>query len=143
MLASGAAASIADRTHCLAGSCGLTFELSGRRRQDARARAEKMYTVPQAGPWWPAVGAPLERKVRPQCLHEPNATWQGPWRLPGFLAPERETASWMQAEVGEAHVTTCVVAGACAAATRLPNKLTIKNWATATALENTFDTAPD
>ena len=38
---------------------------------------------------------------------------------------------------------TCGVAGASAAATRLPNKLTIKNWATATALENTFDTAPD
>ena len=25
-----------------------------------------MYRVPQAGPWWPAVGAPLERGVRPQ-----------------------------------------------------------------------------
>jgi hypothetical protein len=25
-----------------------------------------MYTVPQAGPWWPAVGAPLERGVRHQ-----------------------------------------------------------------------------
>ena len=23
-----------------------------------------MYRVPQAGPWWPAVGAPLERGVR-------------------------------------------------------------------------------
>ena len=42
----------------------LTFELSGRRRQDARARAEKMYRVPQAGRWWSAVGAPLERGVR-------------------------------------------------------------------------------
>ena len=48
--------------------CGLTFELSGRQRQDARARTEKMYRVPQAGPWWPAVGAPLERGVRPQWL---------------------------------------------------------------------------
>jgi hypothetical protein len=44
----------------------LTFELSGRRRQDAGARAVKMYGVPQAGPWWTAVGAPLERGVRPQ-----------------------------------------------------------------------------
>jgi hypothetical protein len=43
----------------------LTFELNGHQRQDARARTEKMYTVPQAGPWWPAVGAPLERGVRP------------------------------------------------------------------------------
>jgi len=46
--------------------CALTFELSGRRRQGARARTGKMYRVPQAGPWWPAVGAPLERGVRPQ-----------------------------------------------------------------------------
>ena len=43
---------------------GLTFELSGRQRQDARARAGEMYRVSQAGPWWPAVGAPLERGVR-------------------------------------------------------------------------------
>jgi hypothetical protein len=51
---------------------GLTFELSGRQRQDARARTGKMYRVPQAGPWWPAVGAPLERGVRPPC-----AVWTG------------------------------------------------------------------
>ena len=44
----------------------LTFELRGRQRQDARARAEKMYTVPRPGPWRPAVGAPLERGVRHQ-----------------------------------------------------------------------------
>ena len=47
--------------------CSLTFELSGHLRQAARARAEKMYRVPQTGPWWPAVGAPLERMVRPRC----------------------------------------------------------------------------
>ena len=40
------------------------MELSGRRRYDARARAEKMDGVPQPGPWWHAVGAPLERLVR-------------------------------------------------------------------------------
>jgi hypothetical protein len=45
---------------------GLTFELSGRQRQAARARPQIMYSVPVAGPWWPAVGAPLERGVRPQ-----------------------------------------------------------------------------
>ena len=45
--------------------CGLTLELSGRRRYDARARAEKLDGVPQTGPWWHAVGAPLERLVRP------------------------------------------------------------------------------
>ena len=44
---------------------GLTFELSGRQRQDASARAVKMYSVPPTGRWWPAVGAPLERRVRP------------------------------------------------------------------------------
>jgi hypothetical protein len=43
----------------------LTFELSGRRRQDARPGAVKMYGVPPARAWWPAVGAPLERGVRP------------------------------------------------------------------------------
>ena len=49
-------------------SClGPTFELRGLQRQDALARTEKMYRVPQAGPWWPAVGAPLERGVRPHC----------------------------------------------------------------------------
>ena len=44
----------------------LTFELSGRQRQDASARTAKMYRVPPAGRWWPAAGAPLERGVRPQ-----------------------------------------------------------------------------
>ena len=42
----------------------LTFELSGRRRQDARPGPVKMYRVPPARDWWPAVGAPLERGVR-------------------------------------------------------------------------------
>ena len=46
----------------------LTFELSGRRRQDARARPVKMYRVPPAGRWWSAVGAPLERGVRHQWI---------------------------------------------------------------------------
>jgi hypothetical protein len=52
--------------HGFAFVCGLTFELSGRQRQDARARTQTMYSVPAAGPWWPAVGAPLERGVRPR-----------------------------------------------------------------------------
>ena len=42
----------------------LTFELSGRQRQDASARTVKMYRVPPDRAWWPAVGAPLERVVR-------------------------------------------------------------------------------
>jgi hypothetical protein len=44
---------------------GLTFELRGRQRQDARPGRRKMYTVPCGRAWWPAVGAPLERGVRP------------------------------------------------------------------------------
>ena len=61
----------------------LTLELSGRRRYDARARAEKMDEVPQPGPWWHAVGAPLERLVRPHRAWAwpsrsalPAAVWQ-------------------------------------------------------------------
>ena len=42
---------------------GLTFELSGRQRQDARPGLAKMYRVPPGRAWWPAVGAPLERGV--------------------------------------------------------------------------------
>ena len=45
----------------------LTFELSGRRRLDARPGLAKMYRVPPGRAWWPAVGAPLERGVRPHC----------------------------------------------------------------------------
>ena len=47
---------------------GLTFELSGRQRQDARPGLAKMYRVPPARARWPAVGAPLERGVRPHSL---------------------------------------------------------------------------
>ncbi len=49
----------------------ITFELRRTQRWDARARTGRMYRVPQAGPWWPAVGARLERGVRhhsePSC----------------------------------------------------------------------------
>ena len=48
---------------------GLTFELSGRRRQDARPGLAKMYRVPPDRAWRPAVGAPLERGVRRQNYH--------------------------------------------------------------------------
>jgi hypothetical protein len=48
-------------------SCRLTFELNGRQRQGARPGLAKMYRVPPARAWWPAVGAPLERGVRPHC----------------------------------------------------------------------------
>jgi hypothetical protein len=43
---------------------GLTFELTGRQRQDARPGLAKMYRVPPGRAWWPAVGSPVERGVR-------------------------------------------------------------------------------
>jgi hypothetical protein len=68
---------------------GLTFELSGRQRQDARARLAKMYCVPPTGPWWPAVGAPLERGVRHQFARQADRVafaWEP------FCFPLRATA---------------------------------------------------
>ena len=50
----------------------LTFELTGRRRQDAKPGLAKMYRVPPDRAWWPAVAAPVERGVRPHC--EPAET---------------------------------------------------------------------
>jgi hypothetical protein len=49
------------------GICGLTFELTGRRRQATRPGPVKMDGGPQVRAWWPAVGAPVERRVRRQC----------------------------------------------------------------------------
>jgi hypothetical protein len=56
--------------------CGLTFELSGRRRQDARPGLAKMYRVPPDRAWRPAVGAPLERGVRHRCSQAKH--WRSP-----------------------------------------------------------------
>ncbi len=42
-----------------------TFELTGPRRRDALVRTERMHSVLQAGPRWPAVAGPVERGVRP------------------------------------------------------------------------------
>ena len=64
---------------------GLTFELSGRRRQDARPGLEKMYRVPPDRAWWPAVGAPLERGVRRQCQLAGKAT-EATYKI-GFVIP--------------------------------------------------------
>ena len=47
------------------GFLGLTLEVRRDRRQDARARQQKMYAVPAGGPWWPAAGPLLDRRVRP------------------------------------------------------------------------------
>ena len=59
-------------TKCCPQSC-LTFELSGRQRQDARPGMAKMYSVPPDRAWWPAVGAPLERRVRQHWLDAEGA----------------------------------------------------------------------
>ena len=48
--------------------CRLTFELSGRQRQDARPGLAKMYSVPPDRAWWRAVAAPVERGVRPHLV---------------------------------------------------------------------------
>jgi hypothetical protein len=46
--------------------CGLTFELTGPRRQAPEARAEMMHHVPQLGLTALAVAGPVERVVRPR-----------------------------------------------------------------------------
>ncbi len=50
---------------CMSEIGGLTFELRRTQRWDARPGMTKMYRVPAARAWWPAVGARLERGVRP------------------------------------------------------------------------------
>jgi hypothetical protein len=45
---------------------GLTLEVSGPQRHDARPRPQKMYSVPVAGAWWHAAVGPLDRPVRPR-----------------------------------------------------------------------------
>jgi hypothetical protein len=52
--------------------CGLTFELTGPLRQGGLARMQKMYRVPAAGPSWPAVAGPVERRVRPHPWVQPE-----------------------------------------------------------------------
>ena len=73
------------------GLCSLTFELSGRERQDASARAVRMYRVPPAGRWWPAVGAPLERGVRHQLAPR------------GRVAPSPFTVCWVVDAIVQRH----------------------------------------
>jgi hypothetical protein len=46
----------------------FNVEITGRQRQDARHGLAKMYGVPPDRAWWPAVGAPLERGVRPHWV---------------------------------------------------------------------------
>ena len=69
--------------------CGLTFELRGRQRWDARPGLVKMYRVPPDRAWWPAVGAPFERGVRHQCARQVN---QSVFSCIGFCFPLCTTA---------------------------------------------------
>ena len=71
---------------------GLTFELSGRQRQDAKPGLAKMYRVPPDRAWWPAVGAPLERGVRRQSRRH-SAEKIGLAVLISRQAPVRQRAS--------------------------------------------------
>ena len=68
----------------------LTFELSGRQRQDARPGLAKMYRVPPDRAWWPAVGAPLERGVR---HHSADAATAGCTRSHWFPCRSWKTAT--------------------------------------------------
>src|SRR5215207_7318247 len=43
--------------------CRLTFEVRRDQRQDAKPGLVKMYRVPPARAWWPAVGPRLERRL--------------------------------------------------------------------------------
>ena len=62
---------------------GLTFELRRGRRQAARPRPQRMYTVPVAGALWLAVGPRLERRVRPRSRRARHCIFFGaPPRLP-------------------------------------------------------------
>ena len=74
----------------------LTFEVSWRQRQDARPEPQKMYTVPVARAWWPAVGAQLDRGVR-RHLALPVLCCSD--ELPKALAPDNNSAvlGWFDA----------------------------------------------
>jgi hypothetical protein len=66
----------------------VTFELTGHRRWDARPGLAKMYRVPPDRAWWPAVGAPVERGVRP---HRAVAHVLAPQ---GHVLPLQELHNW-------------------------------------------------
>ena len=74
----------------------ITFEVSWRQRQDARPEPQKMYTVPVARAWWPAVGAQLDRGVR-RHLALPVLCCSD--ELPKALAPDNNSAvlGWFDA----------------------------------------------
>jgi hypothetical protein len=92
---SGCLAHAERRTSCCPATdlpiCCLTCELSGRQRQDARPGPVKMYRVPPARAWWPAVGAPLERGVRHQCA--PRARRVAFWMRTILLPAQRHRKS--------------------------------------------------
>ena len=65
--------------------CCLTFEVSGRRRQDARpVRCSINHSSARA--WWPAGGAPLDRGVRPHSCYAPA-------ELHSVVLPRRQQSS--------------------------------------------------
>jgi hypothetical protein len=85
--------------------CGLTFELTGRQRQDARPGPVKMYRVPPARAWWRAVGSPVERRVRPRAAQTDRRLR---WVLQPLAAkPKAGANSELTVNVAEAHVAAC------------------------------------
>ncbi len=70
---------------------GLTFEVTGRQRQDAKPGLVKMYRVPPARAWWPAVGAPVDRGVRRRWMRLEHAAFERPQTWGVFCAYARPT----------------------------------------------------
>ena len=104
---------------------GLTFELSGRQRQDARPGLAKMYRVPPDRAWWPAVGAPLERGVRPHSRCQ-------------VLAAEAADAAGTGAAAPGATAPALQLTDFSIQKATLPTKATLPE----TTVEATRDTAP-
>ena len=65
-IASNGLAVVTEEEAAMVESMPPNVELTGRQREDARPEPQTMYRVPAARAWWPAVGAPVERPVRPR-----------------------------------------------------------------------------
>jgi hypothetical protein len=84
---------------------GLTFELTGSQRQDARPDGRMICPAARRA-WRPAVGAPVERGVRQRraahvpVLKRPKASWSW-WRA--NIAPRSALASLVRLEFKRPH----------------------------------------
>lgn len=71
------AAQIVRDWFCLTGGDTFVVEPTRRRRQGAKAWYVLMEEVPPTGPWWPAVGTPLERQVGPLVSRQKGSSVWG------------------------------------------------------------------